>query len=774
VVVGCSQHESATPYHAVSLLLRSVLGLAADAGPEDLEAAVAGCAPDLLPVLPLLGDVLGVAVPDNRRTAELTAGFRAERAAAAAGALLEAALDEPAIVVVEDLHWADPETRTVLLTVARSALPRRRWLLVLTSRHRVVLTAKDHPDEVVVELQPLSDADARELVYAAAEEGLVTLERGQQLLGRAGGNPFFLQELLRCDRDQGADELPDTVDELVQTQLDLLDPADRELLGYAAVLGTDIDPELLEATAGITTATQRRVFPTLGGFIEKTTAGGFRFRHALVQDGAYQRLPFARRRALHLAAAEALEALAGPSRPDLLALHTFHGRDWPRARRFSLEAAAQASDRFANLTAVEHYRHAIEAGRHRRGLADEEVAADWERLGDTLLLASSYDEATAAYRRAARLASPERRVRLYGQIGQVRERQGRYPEALRWYSRAGALAEPTSAAAGRLFVEAAIVRNRQGRPAEALRLALRAEATGSDDVQVRARTHYVRAWAAMLRGEDAAPEARRTLELFEAAGDLIGQGLAHNSLSMNAYFRGDWDDAAEAYEQTASFKRRIGDEVGTATAMGNLGELLSDQGRFDRARPLLEECRTVCGAAGFQSSRLFATMVLGRLDARVGNHEDAALQLKEALLGLEALGLGPLASDCHRFLAELSVFQGDHDAALEQADRLDALTRHGTASLRAAGARIRVAALVGRGDGAGAGAAARQLLDLLEPDARDHETALSLVAAAAGLRLGGGDDAEAVARRARSILARLGVVVPGELLVFGSTPSSSS
>lgn len=772
LMVGCSQHESATPYHAMGLLLRVALELSGQPTVAELREAVAGRAPELLDVLPLLGDVIGIDVPDNEHTADLSAGFRSERAVAAVRALLEAAVPEPAIIVVEDLHWVDPETRTALLAVARTVLPRRRWLLVLTSRHRVVLDAKDHPEEVVVELRPLTDADAREFVYAAAEEGLVTLERGQQLLARADGNPFFLQELLRCDGEQGDGELPDSVDDLVQSQLDQLPPEDRELLGYAAVLGADIDPPLLEAMAGIAVDAQRRAFGRLGSFIEKTATGGFRFRHALMQDGAYQRLPFKQRRELHLAAAAVLEARGGTSRPDLLALHTYHARDWERARGYALAAAVQASERFANLTAAEQYRHAIESGRQVRGLADDDAAADWEHLGDTLMLACSYDEAVAAYRRACRLAGPTRQVHLFGQIGQVRERQGRYPEALRWFTRAITLdASAGTGEAGRMLVEAGIVRSRQGRPADAVALADRAEATGSADVQIRARIHYVRAWAAMLRGDDAAPEGRRSLELFEAAGDLIGQCLAHSSLSMNAYFRGNWDEAAEAYEQTASFKRRIGDEVGTATATGNLGELLSDQGHFDRARPLLEECRTVCAAAGFQSSRLFATMTLGRLDARMGRYEDAALQLKEALDGLESLGLGPLAADCQRFRAELSVFTSDHHAALERAERLDALALTGTASLRAAGERIRTAVHLDRGDVPAAVDAADRLLGMLDPEAHDYETALCLVAAAAALEAGGVAAASGVRTRAARILRGLGVVVPGELLVFG--PSSS-
>jgi tetratricopeptide (TPR) repeat protein len=275
----------------------------------------------------------------------------------------------------------------------------------------------------------------------------------------------------------------------------------------------------------------------------------------------------------------------------------------------------------------------------------------------------------------------------------------------------------------------------------------------------------------MLQGRDDAALRREVVELFEQTGDLIGLSLAYNILSQMAYYRGDWDEAAAAYERAADLRRRVGDEVAAAVAGGNLGELLSDQGHFERARGLLEECRAVCAAAGFVSSRLFATMTLGRLAARLGRYDEAAAQLSEALAGFESVNMSFFIFEAQRFMGELALFRGDLVRAHEIADLLEGAAQLGSASIRLAGQRLRLAALVADGQVTAAQPIAQLLLDSVETDAYDYDSALTLVAASRALYLGGSPRADAASTRATAILARLGVVVPGEHLVWGPPTS---
>lgn len=767
VQVGCSRYEASTPYHAVAQLLCEVLGLPERAGPDDLHAAVDAQAPALVAWLPLLGDVLGIDVPDTPLTTDLGAGFRTQRTVQAVEELLAAVLPTGATIVVEDVHWADPETWTTLVGLAQAAVASRPWLVVATARHPLALASRAGVDTTTVTVEPLGPDAGRALVYAAVEEGLVSLDRGLVLLERAAGNPFFLQELLTA---RGGDdlELPDSVDALVQDQLDRLPVPDRTLLADASVLGVEVDVQLLASVLGDDPEALASRLGRLGEFVEPLGGATFRFRHGLVHDGAYGRLPFRRRRDLHRSAASAIESDPGRAgRADLLSLHTYRAGAWEPARGYALTAARQAAARFANLTAAEQYRHALASSRQLPGLDAAELATTWEDLGDVLLRASAYEDAAEAYRRAKALAPRAWGMRLCGKIGQLRERQGRYVPALWWYGRALSLDDGAAVEdRARILVERAIVRARQGR-ADAAEALVDEASTLTADTCTQARVAYVRAWCAMLRGEDGRAHEQRCLELFVEAGDLVGQGLAFNISSMAAYCRGDWHEAAPAYERAGAIRRRVGDEVAAAVAAGNLGELYSDQGRFDDARGLLLECRAVCRAAGFRSSELFATMVLGRLHARLGDFDAAEDHLVAARDGLVPLAMAVLDFDAARYLAELEVFRGDHERALAAIEALAAVEPVGNRSLRTVAGRLRTCVLLEQGAVAAARDEARLVLLGLDDDGRDFDTALGLAVAATALDEAGDARAVPVRQRADALLDRLGLVVPVELLVFG-------
>lgn len=766
VVVGCNRYEQTTPYHVVGQLLRAVLELDATASADDLERAVAERACELAPELPLLGDATGIRVPDTEGTRDLAPGFRSRRTVQATCDLLGAVLPAGTVIVVEDLYWVDPESWAVVIGLAAAVATREPWLLVVTTRNALALGARASVPVVALPVPPLGEDAGRALVFAAVDEGLVSLDAGLRVLERADGNPFFLQELLTAGAGDEL-ELPSSVDALVQDQLDQLPVADRAILADASVLGAEVDVDMLADILGDDPSVIADRLGALHGFVDRVGPRTFRFRHALIHDGAYGRLPFHRRRTLHRWAAAAIEADAHRRhRADLLALHTFRAGDWDRARTHALRAAEQAAARFANLSAAEQYRRALASCRHLPALPHGELAAMWERLGDVLLLASAYDEAADAYRRAKALAPPADGARLCGKVGQLRERQGRYGQALWWYGRALTL-DGGGTERPRLLVERAIVRARQGRAEEAAALAAAAAPLTADPCTA-ARVAYVQAWSAMLRGEDGRAHEQRSLELFTEAGDLVGQGLAWNIISMSAYYRGEWAEAARAYEEAAAMRRRVGDEVAAAVAAGNLGELYADQGRFEEAKGLLEECRTVCRAAGFRSSEHFAAMTLARLASRTGDYATAHAELVRAREELAAMSMAVLEFDAARHLAELHLFRGDHVRALFAIDELETMSP-GTPAMGTVAPRLRACVLLEQG---AVGTARELALDLLRriPDgARDYDSNLALVVVAVVLEEAGDQRAPALRARADEALARLGVVVPGELLTFGPT-----
>ena len=227
---------------------------------------------------------------------------------------------------------------------------------------------------------------------------------------RAGGNPLFLLQLVAsAQAGESADELPESIERVVATRIDRLDPADRALLRQAAVVGRVFDAGVLDAlradrgcrgARGAATGTR---WPS---WSSRARAGRWRFRHALFRDVAYEGLPFARRRRMHRDVGELLEAgVAGEPDIALLSVHFWLAGDAERTWRYSVAAGD------AGLAGVRGGRvdRGVQTGPRGAaaspGLPPSEVAGAAEALGDVLERAARYDEADAAYtlaRRAAR------------------------------------------------------------------------------------------------------------------------------------------------------------------------------------------------------------------------------------------------------------------------------------------------------------------------------------------------------------------------------------
>src|SRR6185437_9019628 len=118
----------------------------------------------------------------------------------------------------------------------------------------------------------------------------------------------------------------------------------------------------------------------------------FRFRHALIRDGAYEGLSFKRRRELHARVAEVLEQ-SDPEGVELLSLHSHLGERWPETWRYSVSAGQRAQAKWANLEAAEFYQRGLDAAKRIPEIASEEVARVSESLGDCLQLAGRFEAA---------------------------------------------------------------------------------------------------------------------------------------------------------------------------------------------------------------------------------------------------------------------------------------------------------------------------------------------------------------------------------------------
>jgi class 3 adenylate cyclase/tetratricopeptide (TPR) repeat protein len=659
---ACEQYEASTPYFPFRSLLRSLL----DAQDGDtLRTRVEAVDSELVDWVPLLAKPLDVEVPSTQAVDDLDPAFRRARLHGVVATLLERLLPGQTLLLFEDVHWMD-EASADLLRHVGTQVATRPWLACTTRRPGEggfsALEGIPPVPAITLRLDPLPEADALELAALVAE-GLAEQDR-EAIVARSGGNPLFLQQLAAS----GTEELPETVEATLAARIDRLDPGDRALLRWASVLGAAFPGDLLTAVleADPTAAAGSDAWDRLTEFVERdpAVAGGFRFRHALIRDSAYDGLPYRRRQELHERVGRVLEQRQ-PDAVETLALHFGRAGLAAEAWRYGCEAGRRAQAKWANVEAAELFRRALEHAPTDRPV---EVAAVWESLADVLELDGDFEGAASALAEARALASPESQAGLLLKEGLLRaERLARYDEAIEWYERGYAVADDTARL--RLAMAHAAARFRQGEFEECIRRCreIAPEATERGDLRTLAHAYYLLHVLYSMTGSPERVAFRGlALPIYEELGDLGGQARVLNNLGIEAYYEGRWDAALDLYERSRELRRRTGDAVEVALQTNNIGEIWSDQGRLEEAEALFRQALEVGEAAGNELIAVVARSNLGRAAARAGRYEEAYELLEGALARFRELGAFFVVETEAR-LAELAALRGDAKDALDRA-----------------------------------------------------------------------------------------------------------
>ena len=619
-----------------------------------------------------------------------------------------------------------------------------------------------------VELRPLPLETVDSLVKQATEDHPLPPHEASLLIARAGGNPLFVQELLGATRGAGkVSALPDTVEGVIAVQIDRLPPVDRRVLRIASVLGVRVERPVLSQILLADGVDPAGALERLDGFLDNDGADGWRFRHTLARDTAYEGLPFSRRQVLHGFAGEVIEQLAGDDEAGLLSLHFLHARRFEAAWRYARLAGQQAQQVHAQVEAAEFYERALDAAKRLGPAVSGEVADVAEALGDARYKLGAFAEAASAYA-SARAASQNEvdHARLCYKSSLVADRVGHLGNALRWLTKAGRLLRTSvDPEAARLRAQCraqyGVIRHWQGRDADAA-VALReavelAEQANADDAVANALV-----WLDLAMGQSGTGEhARRALAIWRKLGNLPWEeARVLNMLGIRAYFEGRWDLAVDYYAQSRQACERAGDQFTGAVESGNMAEVLSDQGHLVEAETLLREAMRIWRAAAAPSFIAFGRSQLGRLAARSGRFDEAAELLRSAREDYVRDGEQSEVLETEARLAECLLFQGADVAAVALAD--ETLARmHSIGGMRPQLPmlqRIRGLGLARLGDFAGARAALEVSLRGARERRARHEVAWTLLAILDVCRAQGEVPDAAVQDEQSSLFEQLGIV----------------
>lgn len=556
ILVGrCQSHQSQVPYLPFVEVLHAALGGADDGSEIEASAAIERLHkidPQLEDFLPLYFHLLSIVHADYPLPRHLEGKhFHHAMLEALAGILTLYTESSPVLLILEDWHWADDASREVLRQVAEMAFG-CRMLVVVTYRPENTIDWGSPENHSRIELGALDSVASKAIMQSALGAEELPEDLSAQVHHRSGGNAFFIEEICRALLEEGRIvvegasavlrdvegklELPETVQAVLHTRIDRLDPEQREVLKSAAVVGREISLPLLEHILP-NEIDLLEVFGRLksAGLMQQVRLlpeAIYRFRHNLTQEVAYDSILAHERRTIHGKIAKALELLYPErleERLDLLAQHCSQAEEWQKAAEYARRAAARHSKRSQYAAAS---RVLEEARGWIRCLPKSE-----DRNRDLVELLLELERACET-------------------AGEVRRQQEIIDE---------------------------------------LHMLL----AGTDDIACQARAHLRQGELHTLlrRFEEAEASLFRAEELSRSAGDRRAERDSLRSLGFLRWQEDRDREALEYGEQALAVAREIGSLEAQARDLTNLGSVLRSMERHDQAIGCLEEALELCEEA---------------------------------------------------------------------------------------------------------------------------------------------------------------------------------
>jgi tetratricopeptide (TPR) repeat protein len=593
-----------------------------------------------------LGELVGVPFPEDA-SVELTAArgdprLMADQVRRAFTRFVAAETSaQPVVIVLEDLHWGDLPTIKLLDATLRD-LPDRPWLVLALARpeiHELFPRLWMERGLHEVRLDELTRKGSEKLIRRAlGERAPDTLVA--RLIDQAGGNAFYLEELIRAaaEHDERSTKTPETVLALVQGRLERLEGDARRVLRAASVFGRQFWCGGVDALVGTQRSDHQRTRVWLDELVDRELISRspssrfpaedeYQIRHALVQQAAYAMLTDADRKLGHALAGEWLE-LAGELDTMVLAEHYERGGD-ARAGEHFLRAAESA------LAACDF---AAASARAQRGIA---CGAQRELLGSLRLVEA---EALKWAGELTRAASP-----ALDALALLP------PGSAKWFAAACEAAD----AHGKLA---------DGNQLIAIGLALRSAPQHPDTLAARVTATAQAAFQLFQAGHYEL--ALQLLDQIEqVSSDQVGPGIlarVYQTRSTRAMFAGDVGAYLECEQAAAEAFERAGDQRYACQQRGHVGYACLEIGAFEDAELHLRAALEAATRLGLNHIVATAKHNLGRALQHRGQLAEALATEDEALELFRAQGDRRLESACHVYLSYILLELGNLAQSLRE------------------------------------------------------------------------------------------------------------
>jgi class 3 adenylate cyclase/tetratricopeptide (TPR) repeat protein len=580
--------------------------------------------------------------------------------------LLRESLNQPLMVIFEDLHWVDEETQALLNLLADS-IGTAKVLLLVNYRPEYSHQWTNKTYYTQLRLDPLGRESAAEMLGALVGEGRELVPLKRLVLERTEGNPFFMEELVQALFDEGVLvrngavkvtrslsqlKIPPTVQGILAARIDRLPVVEKELLQILAVIGNEISLEVVRRLTQKPDDEVDRMLGDLqlGEFIYEQPAVGdieYTFKHALTQEVAYSSVLLERRKLLHERAGGAIEAIHATRLDDHLsdlARHYQRSGNSGKALEYLQRAGEHALARSSHAEAVALFSSALELLKM--------LPETPERMQRELALQASLGPALTAVKgwTDPRVGQAlDRASELCRQVGSTPQLFGVLARLLAFHFAYGDM-----------------------RRAYALQQQALAIAEEERDVIFVTWAHnFGLVLCPMGEFTSALSHLERAISLYDPARSeayravypVIDPGVASLGwAAMTLCLLGHSDQALERDRQALALARTLAHPFNLVFALGRSAQFHLLRREGDASLNCADECLRLATEYGFEQMSTWAAANQARALVELGRSEEGIVQLQERVAALRASGWGLQLT---AFLAALSDGYGKVGRAAE-------------------------------------------------------------------------------------------------------------
>ncbi len=584
---------------------------------------------------------------------------------------------QPILLILEDLHWADQASldllyflldtvRQVPLLILAISRPTGEGTLNKINEWARLNLGDRYYD---IQLRSLTLDQSETLLYQLLETSEIPFQIQDQILERAAGIPFYLEEILRMLIDKGmfhrenrrwkvspevdlsALEVPNTLEGLILTRFDRLDETYRRILQIASVIGVQFNLHVLQVVAGLPANDPFRrslKYLTEREFIHPqsdTPFTEYTFRHTLMSDAIYKTMLKRDRNELHGQVGQAIETISSlnlDSQIEILARHFSLSPRKDRALHYLIRAGQKAAHNYANEQARLYYEQALEILAEVEHQPSQALQVHND-LADVLVFIGEYAAAREHYLAAAGIVSgldpahyAEEMAGLQRKIGTTYERQADYDQALACLAEAQDALDTSAAPApivrAQIYNDIGWTYLRRGSLEEAEQNLLKALRLVEDsthfDVIASIYNRLGGVYFQKGQRDQSSSYVQKSLALREEIGDIAAVARSYNNLGLLDWTDGKWDSALKNLNRSFELHANLGDIEGIIDLHGNLGLLHMDRGDIDVARKHFEESLAKAKQIGHSYNIGTTYMYLSRLSGLIDDWQNA-LEFRE-------------------------------------------------------------------------------------------------------------------------------------------------